>query len=148
MAKIASIKEIKGLRWYVLLCFPPSVLIKKSQRLALAVELEAATRFILSYPKWLAYRYVMVIRRGRLHRNICRAKQPVFVVPYQQPSYGFGEAIPQPLAIHLLALSSIIFTQLDGRSCGISCPTLLFSFIPDCCLIPHRIFELYINVEL
>lgn len=47
MAKIASRKE------YVLLCFSLSVLIKKlqsdSMAVALAVELDAATRFILSY---------------------------------------------------------------------------------------------------
>lgn len=65
----------------------------------------------------------------------------VFVVPYHQPGYGLVRP-SQPLAIHLLALSS---TQRDGRSCGFSCPTLLLSFIPDRCLIPHRIFGLLIN---
>jgi hypothetical protein len=76
MAKIASRKEEKGLRWYVLLCFSPSVLIKKSQSdskaVALAVNLEAATRF-----HRMACIQIDAIRRG-FHRNICK----VFVVPY------------------------------------------------------------------
>jgi hypothetical protein len=31
-----------------------------SKAVALAVELEAAARFILSYPKWLAYRWMQL----------------------------------------------------------------------------------------
>ena len=104
-----------------------------SKAVALAVELEVASRFILSHP-------------NGLHTDRCRASPDICSRQsswYHTNSLGYGLVRPsQPLVIHLLALSS---TQLDGRSCGFSCPTLLFSFIPDCCLIPHRNFGLPIN---
>lgn len=42
------------------------------------------------------------------------------------------KAIYSAACNYLLAFFSILFTQLDGRACGLSCPTLPFLFLPDC----------------
>ena len=67
-----------------MLCFPPSVLIKKSRRLeggSVGSRVGGSYTFHSVLSEMACIQMDAVIRRGRLHRNICRAKQPVFVVP-------------------------------------------------------------------